>query len=178
MPVTEFQEVSPTNPIHFHPLHPDSETNPVDSHTPSSQLPTPNSQLITNNQTTSQPLDLTKKNQIQKVYALLQQIPAGRVTSYAALARALQTSPRAIGGALRRNPFAPEVVRDSPTNLPLPTPQIHNSQSSLPTQPNQTHELPLIPFLSPRKSPATAASPPTVSWGDFSGSGRKSRLVG
>ncbi|KAM0696988.1 hypothetical protein Q7P36_003059 [Cladosporium allicinum] len=48
-------------------------------------------------------------NQQQKVYALLLQIPSGRVTSYAALARALQTSPRAIGGALRRNPFAPEV---------------------------------------------------------------------
>ena len=49
-------------------------------------------------------------NQQQKVYALLLQVPSGRVTSYATLARALQTSPRAIGGALRRNPFAPEVV--------------------------------------------------------------------
>lgn len=46
----------------------------------------------------------------QKVYALLKQIPEGRVSSYAAMASALKSSPRAVGGALRRNPFAPEVV--------------------------------------------------------------------
>jgi methylated-DNA-[protein]-cysteine S-methyltransferase len=45
----------------------------------------------------------------QRVYALLVQIPAGKITSYATLARVLNTSPRAIGGALRNNPFAPEV---------------------------------------------------------------------
>ncbi|ORY19804.1 6-O-methylguanine DNA methyltransferase [Clohesyomyces aquaticus] len=44
-----------------------------------------------------------------RVYTLLQQIPEGRITSYAAMARALKSSPRAIGGALRSNPFAPEV---------------------------------------------------------------------
>lgn len=44
-----------------------------------------------------------------KVYELLAQIPAGKVSSYAILANTLQTSPRAIGGALRNNPFAPEV---------------------------------------------------------------------
>ncbi|KAF2274997.1 DNA binding methylated-DNA--cysteine S-methyltransferase [Westerdykella ornata] len=44
-----------------------------------------------------------------RVYTLLQQIPEGRITSYAALARALNSSPRAVGGALRNNPFAPEV---------------------------------------------------------------------
>ncbi|CAI6336007.1 unnamed protein product [Periconia digitata] len=72
-----------------------------------------------------------------KIYALVQQIPEGRVCSYAALARAASSttattsspsaklsstrasvkgrgttgkcSPRAVGGALRRNPFAPEV---------------------------------------------------------------------
>jgi methylated-DNA-[protein]-cysteine S-methyltransferase len=43
------------------------------------------------------------------VYAALQQIPEGRITSYAAMARALKSSPRAIGGALRVNPFAPEI---------------------------------------------------------------------
>ena len=37
------------------------------------------------------------------------QIPAGKITSYATLAKVLNTSPRAIGGALRNNPFAPEV---------------------------------------------------------------------
>jgi methylated-DNA-[protein]-cysteine S-methyltransferase len=44
-----------------------------------------------------------------RVYTLLSQIPPGRLTTYASLARALNSSPRAIGGACRRNPFAPEV---------------------------------------------------------------------
>ncbi|KAF2172107.1 hypothetical protein M409DRAFT_17348 [Zasmidium cellare ATCC 36951] len=44
-----------------------------------------------------------------RVYALLKQIPAGRVSTYAAMSKALSSSPRAVGGALRRNPFAPEV---------------------------------------------------------------------
>lgn len=46
---------------------------------------------------------------IQRVYTLLKQIPAGQVASYLTLANALQSSPRAVGGALRNNPFAPEV---------------------------------------------------------------------
>lgn len=58
---------------------------------------------------------LTPSNQQQKVYALLQQIPEGRVCSYAAMASALKSSPRAVGGALRRNPFAPEVVSPTPS---------------------------------------------------------------
>ena len=45
----------------------------------------------------------------ERVYTALRQIPAGKVASYATLAKALQTSPRAVGGALRNNPFAPEV---------------------------------------------------------------------
>ena len=45
----------------------------------------------------------------ERVYALLQQIPEGKVTTYAAMAKALNSSPRAVGGALRNNPFAPEV---------------------------------------------------------------------
>ncbi|KAI9868038.1 MAG: hypothetical protein M1813_006783 [Trichoglossum hirsutum] len=45
----------------------------------------------------------------ERVYTLLKQIPAGRVTSYRSLARTLSSSPRAVGGALRNNPFAPEV---------------------------------------------------------------------
>ncbi|KAF2837984.1 DNA binding methylated-DNA--cysteine S-methyltransferase [Patellaria atrata CBS 101060] len=52
----------------------------------------------------------TKVSEYQaRVYTLLQQIPEGRITSYAALARALKSSPRAVGGALRRNPFWPEI---------------------------------------------------------------------
>ncbi|KAH6684689.1 DNA binding methylated-DNA--cysteine S-methyltransferase [Halenospora varia] len=45
----------------------------------------------------------------ERVYTLLRQIPSGKVSSYAALSKALSSSPRAIGGALRRNPYAPEV---------------------------------------------------------------------
>ncbi len=46
----------------------------------------------------------------QRVYDLLRRVPAGQVTTYAALARALGCrSPRAVGQALRRNPFAPAV---------------------------------------------------------------------
>ncbi|KAH8600938.1 DNA binding methylated-DNA--cysteine S-methyltransferase [Bisporella sp. PMI_857] len=45
----------------------------------------------------------------ERVYTLLQQIPRGKVASYASLSIALQSSPRAVGGALRRNPYAPEV---------------------------------------------------------------------
>ncbi|KAE9374363.1 DNA binding methylated-DNA--cysteine S-methyltransferase [Stipitochalara longipes BDJ] len=45
----------------------------------------------------------------ERVYALLCQIPKGRVSTYACLSKALSSSPRAVGGALRRNPFAPEV---------------------------------------------------------------------
>lgn len=44
-----------------------------------------------------------------RVYTLLQQIPEGRVSTYAALSKALSSSPRAVGGALRRNPYAPRV---------------------------------------------------------------------
>ena len=45
----------------------------------------------------------------ERVYSRLKQIPEGRVSTYLAMSNALSSSPRAIGGALRRNPFAPEV---------------------------------------------------------------------
>jgi len=46
----------------------------------------------------------------QQVYDALHRIPRGRVTTYALLGRHLSCdSPRAIGQALKRNPFAPEV---------------------------------------------------------------------
>ena len=45
-----------------------------------------------------------------RVYEMLKsRVPKGRVTSYAALAKALNSSARAVGGAMRRNPFAPTV---------------------------------------------------------------------
>lgn len=44
-----------------------------------------------------------------KVYALCKEIPEGRVSTYGALAKALNSSPRAVGQALRCNPYAPIV---------------------------------------------------------------------
>jgi methylated-DNA-[protein]-cysteine S-methyltransferase len=44
-----------------------------------------------------------------KVYELCSQIPAGKVSTYGAIALALDSSPRAVGQALRCNPFAPKV---------------------------------------------------------------------
>jgi methylated-DNA-[protein]-cysteine S-methyltransferase len=45
-----------------------------------------------------------------RVYGLLGEIPRGKVTTYGELARALGCgSPRAVGQALRANPFAPGV---------------------------------------------------------------------
>lgn len=46
----------------------------------------------------------------RRVYMALQSVPVGRVTTYKLLAKALGIqSPRAVGQALRLNPFAPEV---------------------------------------------------------------------
>ncbi|GAA5852637.1 hypothetical protein JCM8547_002573 [Rhodosporidiobolus lusitaniae] len=44
-----------------------------------------------------------------KLYDLLLQVPAGKVTTYGQLAALLSSSPRAAGSALRNNPFAPTV---------------------------------------------------------------------
>lgn len=44
-----------------------------------------------------------------RVYKLLSQIPEGRISTYAAMSKALESSPRAVGGACRRNPFAPQI---------------------------------------------------------------------
>ena len=45
----------------------------------------------------------------QKVYCHLLAIPSGKVSTYGAIAKSLSSSPRAVGGALRNNPYAPEV---------------------------------------------------------------------
>lgn len=45
----------------------------------------------------------------RRVYALLKRVPKGKITTYGRLADALGSSPRAVGGALRLNPFAPIV---------------------------------------------------------------------
>lgn len=63
------------------------------------------------NKTTTMPgfNSVTVSEYQARVYELLLQVPAGRITSYAAMAKALNSSPRAIGGAMRNNPFAPKV---------------------------------------------------------------------
>ena len=46
----------------------------------------------------------------ERVYRAVSRVPRGRVTTYARLAEATGCrSPRAIGQALKRNPFAPQV---------------------------------------------------------------------
>jgi methylated-DNA-[protein]-cysteine S-methyltransferase len=46
----------------------------------------------------------------EKVYEVTRMIPRGRVVSYAAVSAAIDCrSPRAVGQALRANPYAPEV---------------------------------------------------------------------
>jgi len=45
----------------------------------------------------------------KRVWTALCQVPPGRFTTYGLLAAHLRSSPRAVGNALRRNPFAPEV---------------------------------------------------------------------
>lgn len=45
----------------------------------------------------------------KRVLTLLCQVPRGHVTTYALMAAHLGSSPRAVGNAMRRNPFAPEV---------------------------------------------------------------------
>jgi len=53
---------------------------------------------------------LSDKTTFQKlVLTTLCQVPRGQYTTYAAISNHLSSSPRAVGNALRNNPFAPEV---------------------------------------------------------------------
>jgi len=46
----------------------------------------------------------------ERVWKVMRRIPRGKVTTYGELARALHTKAyRAVGGACRHNPYAPEV---------------------------------------------------------------------
>ena len=45
----------------------------------------------------------------KRVWSLLCQVPRGHFTTYGLMSAHLGSSPRAIGNAMRRNPFAPEV---------------------------------------------------------------------
>lgn len=51
------------------------------------------------------PLTLTGSPHQRRVWRALTRIPAGQVRSYGDVARRLKSSPRAIGGACRRNPI-------------------------------------------------------------------------
>jgi methylated-DNA-[protein]-cysteine S-methyltransferase len=45
----------------------------------------------------------------KRVYAIVRKVPKGKVTTYKAIAEKLKTSPRAVGQALKVNPYAPIV---------------------------------------------------------------------
>ena len=45
----------------------------------------------------------------RRVYAIVKKVPKGKTTTYKAIAEKLNTSPRAVGQALKVNPFAPRV---------------------------------------------------------------------
>lgn len=45
----------------------------------------------------------------EKVYEKCMQIPSGKVSTYGAISDVLNSSPRAVGQALRCNPYAPKV---------------------------------------------------------------------
>lgn len=45
----------------------------------------------------------------EKVYTECSKIPKGKVSTYNAIAKRLKSSPRAVGQALKRNPYAPKV---------------------------------------------------------------------
>jgi methylated-DNA-[protein]-cysteine S-methyltransferase len=45
----------------------------------------------------------------KRVYKIVKKIPKGKVTSYKAIAMQLNSSPRAVGQALKVNPYAPRV---------------------------------------------------------------------
>lgn len=45
----------------------------------------------------------------ERVYRMAKRIPRGKVTSYGVMSKALNSSARAVGQALRKNPYAPQV---------------------------------------------------------------------
>lgn len=45
----------------------------------------------------------------ERVYKECSKIPRGKVSTYKAIAKKLKSSPRAVGQALKRNPYAPKI---------------------------------------------------------------------
>jgi methylated-DNA-[protein]-cysteine S-methyltransferase len=55
-------------------------------------------------------IEMSDKTTFQKkVLTTLCQVPRGQYTTYGAISKHLSSSPRAVGNALRNNPFAPQV---------------------------------------------------------------------
>ena len=53
---------------------------------------------------------MSGKSFYEKCYSLLKKVPKGKVTTYMKIARALGTGAcRAVGNAMNKNPYAPEV---------------------------------------------------------------------
>ena len=53
---------------------------------------------------------MVEQNFNEKCYAILSKVPKGKVTTYKALAEALNTKAyRAVGNAMNKNPYAPKV---------------------------------------------------------------------
>ncbi|KAJ5930375.1 hypothetical protein N7466_005868 [Penicillium verhagenii] len=88
--------------------------------TPDKTPPTPQSQTPTNPK--PQPSNLQTQKYLRRislhptltpyrrrVYRVLLSVPAGRWTTYSAMATYLHSSARAVGNAMRTNPYAPEV---------------------------------------------------------------------
>jgi len=57
----------------------------------------------------------------KRVYSIVKKIPKGRTMSYKEIAEKLNTSPRAVGQALKRNPFP----------IKIPCHRVINSDNSL-----------------------------------------------
>ncbi len=53
---------------------------------------------------------MKKTTEFQKrVYKEVSKIPKGKTSTYGEIAKKLKTSPRAVGQALKRNPYAPQI---------------------------------------------------------------------
>lgn len=107
------------------------------------------------------------------VWQLTYQIPAGSFSTYALVAAHLKSSPRAVGNALRRNPFAPEIPWYVVTlHLPCLSPRTrershHTPLSSTAPPHTHTHNKKTEPSTNPQKSHRVIATGGTL--GGFKG---------
>jgi methylated-DNA-[protein]-cysteine S-methyltransferase len=74
--------------------------------------------------------ELNNKSFSEKVYDITRQIPAGKVTTYRALANALNTKAyRAVGNAMNKNPYS--YLSNSPILKKVPCHRVINSSGKL-----------------------------------------------